>query len=199
MTTSQQQALDLFESHTVLRTRDALDLGIHPRTLYALRDKGLIESLGRGLYARTDREPLTEPDLVIVTQKVEPAIVGFISAAAFHRLTTQIPHAVHIALPAFWHEPALDYPPLEVYRVSEPAYSAGVERHHLAGVDVPIYTPEKTVADLFKFRRRVGRDVALEVLKQYLVQAERNVDALVEHAEICRVAKVMQPYVEAWL
>jgi predicted transcriptional regulator of viral defense system len=197
MNSAMQSALHHFRSHPVLRTQDALTLGIHPRTLYALRDEGQIEQLSRGLFALADGPTLAHPDLVIVAQKVPQAVIALISAAAFHDLTTQIPHAVHIALPAFRHPPSLDFPPLAVYRVSEPAYSAGVEEQMLDGVPVPIYSPEKTVADLFKFRNRVGLDVALETLKRYLARRDRNMEHLFHFAHICRVAGVLRPYVEA--
>lgn len=197
MNTATQTALHHFSRHPVLRTQDALTLGIHPRTLYALRDSGQIEQLSRGLFTLADSPPLAHPDLVIVAQRVPQAIISTISAAAFHDLTTQIPHAVHIVLPAFCSAPTLDFPPLELYRVSEPAYSAGVEEHSLDGVAVPIYGPEKTVADLLKFRNRVGLDVAMEALKRYLARRDRNLDRLLHFARICRVAGVLRPYLEA--
>jgi len=197
MNAGTQTALHHFSRHPVLRTQEALELGIHPRTLYALRDSGEIEQLSRGLFTLTEGVPLAHPALVIVAQRVPQAIIATISAAAFHDLTTQIPNAVHIALPAFRHAPALDFPPLELYRVSEPAYSAGVEEHILDGVTVSIYGPEKTVADLLKFRNRVGLDVAMEVLKRYLARRDRKLERLLHYAEVDRVAGVLRPYLEA--
>lgn len=192
-----QAAIQIFEQRQTLRTRDAVELGIHPRTLYALRDRGEIRQLSRGLYTLAARPPTTQPDLVVVAGRIPKAVIGFVSALAFHELTTQIPHAVHIALPAYWNEPSLDYPPLEIYRMTEPAYSAGIERHPIAGVEVPIYDAEKSVADLFKFRSRIGKEIALEALRFYLERPNRNLDILMDYAEICRVAKVIRPYVEA--
>ena len=116
---------------------------------------------------------------------------------ACRHLSIQIPHAVHIALPAYWNEPRLDYPPVEIYRMTEPSYAAGIERHRIDGVAVPIYSAEKSVADLFKFRSRIGKEIALEALRFYLERPNRNLDTLMDYAEICRVAKVIRPYVEA--
>ena len=107
------------------------------------------------------------------------------------------PPAVPISLPAFRHAPVLAFPPLEIYRVSEPTYSAGAEEHVLDAVMVPIYGPEKTVADLLKFRSRVGLDVAMEALKRYLARSDRNLDRLLYFARICRVTGVLRPYLEA--
>ena len=192
-----QEAIRIFKERPVLRTRQALAQGIHPRTLYALRDSGEVEQISRGLFMLAERQPLTQPDFVVVAGRVPKAVIGFVSALAFHELTTQIPHAVHIALPAFWNEPSLDYPPLETYRISEPAYSAGVEIHTFDDVNVPIYDAEKSVADVLKFRNRIGRNIALEALRDYLERPDRDLDKLVEYAEICRVADRLQTYLEA--
>ena len=118
-------------------------------------------------------------------------------ARLYHTSSPTSSPQIHIVLPAFYSAPTLDFPPLELYRVSEPAYSAGVEEHSLDGVMVPIYGPEKTVADLLKFRSRVGLDVAMEALKRYLSRPDRNLDRLLHFAQICRVAGVLRPYLEA--
>lgn len=198
-TLNEVETLDLLAKHKVLRTSELLQQGVHPRILYALRDSGRIQQLGRGLYILSDHSPLAHPDFVIVASKVPQAVICLISALAYHELTTQIPHTVSIALPAFSHPPRLAYPPLSVYRFSEPALSAGVEIHVLDEVQVRIYTAEKSIADLFKFRHRLGLDVALEALKSYLARPTRDVNQLLHYAAICRVTKVIQPYLEALL
>ncbi|MHB1293794.1 MAG: type IV toxin-antitoxin system AbiEi family antitoxin domain-containing protein [Anaerolineae bacterium] len=182
-----------------LRTREALDLGIHPRTLYALRDAGVLETLSRGLYRLADLPPLTNPDLVTVARRVPRGVICLISALAFHELTTQVPHAVDVALRPGDEQPRLDYPPLRVYRFSKASWAAGIETHRLDGTEVRIYAAAKSVADAFKFRHKIGMDIVLEALRTHLQRPGFDLDALLSYARICRVEKVMHPYLEALL
>ena len=194
---AEERALALFRAAPGgLRTTEALRRGVHPRTLYALRDRGLIEPLARGLYRLADLPPLGEPDLVAVARKVPGGVVCLVSALAHHELTTQIPHAVHLALERGSERPRLDYPPLEVYWFSSAAFHAGVQEVRLDGVPVRIYDAEKTVADCFKYRSRVGTDVALEALRLWTARRGRNIDRLLEYARIDRVERVIRPYLE---
>ena len=199
MLSTEQQALDIFATHPVLRTSELLQRGIHPRTLYKLRDQGFLQQLARGLYMLEEREPLCYPDFVIVTRKIPQAVICLTSALAHHDLTTQSPHRVNIALPAFYREPKLAYPPLEIFRFSEQSYGAGVEYQILDGVEIPIYSAEKSIIDTFKFRNRIGFDVAMESLKLYLARPQRNIGMLLQYAEVCRVERIIRPYLEALL
>ncbi len=200
ITPPMKAALTLFCEHAgTLRTSDALRLGIHPRTLYALRDAGLVEPLSRGLYRLTELPPLANPDLVTVAHKIPQAVVCLVSALAFHGLTTQIPHAVDIALPPRFAHPALTSPPLRVFRFSGSAFSEGVELYTLDAIPVRIYAPAKCVADSFKYRRKLGLDIALEALRTYRAHPAFKVDMLVSYAQICRVDNVMRPYLETLL
>ena len=195
-----QVALDLFRQHGgTLRTAEALRLGIHPRTLYALRDSGALQQLSRGLYRLADLPPLSNPDLVLVARKLPQAVICLVSALAFYELTTQVPHAVDVALRSGSARPTLDYPPLRTFWFSGPAWSEGVEIHQIDDTPVRIYGPEKSVADSFKYRRKIGPDVALEALKLYRQHREFDVGKLLHFARICRVEKVMRPYLEALL
>lgn len=197
---SAQVALDLFRQHGgTLRTAEALRLGIHPRTLYALRDSGALQQLSRGLYRLADLPPLSNPDLVLVARKLPKAVICLVSALAFHELTTQVPHAVDVALRSGSAKPTLDYPPLRTFWFSGPAWSEGVEVHQVDDAPVHIYGPEKSVADSFKYRRKIGLDVAVEALKLYRQHPEFDVGKLLHFARICRVEKVMRPYLEALL
>jgi len=199
-TESGQQAIELFREHGgILRTSEALRLGIHPRTLYALRDAGVLEQLSRGLYRLAEMPPLVHPDLVTVALRVPQAVICMLSALAFHELTTQIPHAVHIALEGGSEAPRLDYPPLRVFWFSGPAWSEGIETHTLDGAPVRIYGPAKSVADAFKYRNKVGLDVALEALRLYRRHPAFDVGELLRYARVCRVKNVIRPYLEALL
>lgn len=195
-----ERAVQVFrEHHGLLRTSAAMRAGVHPATLYALRDAGVLEQVARGLYQLREREPLSNPDLATVGSKVPKAVICLISALDWHDLTTQIPHEIHIALPKSARAPRLPWPPLRVYRFTEPAYSAGAETHDIDGVPVRIYNAEKTLADCFKFRNQVGLDTVLEALKEYLRRGHPKVADLVRYSEICRVRQVMRPYLEALL
>jgi len=198
--TSTDKAVQLLQNQKgVLCTADILKQGIHPRTLYELRDKGVLEQLSRGVYRLADQEPSAHPDLVIVTARCPKAIVCLVSALAFHQLTTQIPHAVSIALPRGSETPRIDYPPIAVHRFSDESFAAGIEQHTTDGVTLQIYNPEKTIADCFKFRNKIGMDVVLEALKLYLAQKQFYVAKLLEYGRVCRVENIMKPYLEALL
>ncbi len=183
----------------LLRTADALREGIHPRDLYAMKHAGEIEQLSRGLYRLSSLKALGNPDLVTVALKVPKGVICLISALAFHEITTQIPHQVYVALPGNARTPRLGYPPTRFAWFNEPAFSAGVETHALDGVPVRVYSIEKTIADCFKERNRIGLDVAIEALKLARGKRKAKPAGLLKYAKICRVERVMRPYLEALL
>ncbi len=193
-----KRALAVFRKHRgLLRTGEAIHEGIHPATLYGMRAKGLIDQVGRGVYRLSDSPPLSNPDLALVAMKVPHAVICLISALHFHGITTQIPHEVYIALPRGTWQPRLGHPPVRVFRFAGKALTEGVETHTVDGVTVRVYSPEKTLADCFKFRNQVGMDTVLEALRFYRERKRVKVDDLMRYASICRVAKVMRPYLEA--
>jgi len=199
--TALAKARHLFTGHGgMLRTSKAIRLGVHPRTLYALRDSGEIESVGRGLYRLSTSPPLTSPDLVPVAMRIPRAVVCLISALAHHSLTTQVPHAVDIALPSHAQIPKIDGIPLRVFWYSEPSFSAGIDVTAIDDVPVRIYSPEKTVADCFKYRNKIGLDVAIEALRAWRDRKPKaDFQSLSRFAQINRVQRVMRPYLEAIL
>lgn len=195
-----QEARAIFREHDgILRTSEALALGVHPRTLYGMRDAGVLDRVARGLYRLADMPPLSHPDLVTVASKVPDGVICLVSALAFHDLTTEIPHAVDVALEKGSRRPRLKHPPLRVFWFSGPAWREGVGVYQVDGVSVRITTPAKTVADIVKFRRQLGLDLALEALKAYRDRDTFDVDELLHYARICRVRGVMEPYLEALL
>ena len=155
--------------------------------------------VSRGVYRLADGSPLGNPDLVTVATRVPGGVICLISALAFHELTTQIPHEVHVALPRGAEEPRLDHPPIKTYRFTGEAFTEGVETHELDGVIVRIYNPEKTLADCFKFRNKVGLDTVVEAVRFYRERKRVKVDDLMRYAAICRVKKIIRPYLEALL
>jgi predicted transcriptional regulator of viral defense system len=191
----------LFTKHGgTLRTSQAMRLGIHPRTLYALRDHGEIERVGRGIYRLASASPLTNPDWTAIMSRLPRAVICLISALAHHGLTTQVPHTSDIALPSHSQIPKLDGIAIRVFWFSEPSLSAGVEIVTIDGTDVRVYSAEKTIADCFKYRNKIGLDVAVEGLREYREKKRKpNYKALLEFARINRVEKIMMPYLDALL
>lgn len=182
-----------------MRMSEALAAGLSRYRLYRMLDDGVLERVSRGVYRLAELPAISDPDLAVVALRVPRAVVCLVSALAFHDLTTQVPHAVWIALPRGVDTPRLDHPPLSVHRFAPDAFEAGVEIHELDGVEVKVYGAEKTLADVFKFRNQVGLDVVLEALELYAGRRRRDVEALLEYARICRVERVMRPYLEALL
>lgn len=197
--TAREQARKIFEEHGGnLRTGDALEAGIHPRTLYAMRNAGELEQTARGLYRLADLPIAGEPDLMTIAQRLPKAVLCLLSALAFHQLTTQVPHRVQVALPRTARVPKLDYPPLEVFQFSGESFNAGIEVHLLDGVPVRVYGPEKTLADAFKYRNKLGLDVAIEALRAYRSRGNPRYQEIVRYARVCRVERVMRPYLESF-
>jgi predicted transcriptional regulator of viral defense system len=183
----------------MLRTGEAFRKGIHPSTLYILRDSGILEVVSRGVYRLADREPLGNPDLVTVAIRIPGDVICLISALAFYEITTQIPHEVHVALPRGAEQPSLDHPPIRAYRFTIEAFTEGVKVHEIDGIGVRIYTPEKTLADCFKFRNKIGLDTVVEAIRFYRERRDIKVDDLMHFASICRVENIIRPYLEAIL
>jgi len=193
-----REALVAFREHGgVLRTKDALAAGVHPRTLYGLRDEGLIEQLSRGVFRLAAMPGLSQPDLVIVALRVPRAIVCLISALAYHDATNEVPHEVQIALPRGTNAPRLDHPPLRVFRFSGPALSHGVEVVTIDGVAIRVFDLPKTVVDCFRFRNKLGTDVAIDALRQAIERKGVRPAEVLRYARACRVERIVRPYLEA--
>src|SRR3990172_794700 len=188
----------IFETHEgILRAAKAIRLGVPEHVIYEMLKQGELARDGRAIYRLAESEMPSDPDLVQVSLRVPKAVICLISALYFYELTTQIPHSVYVALPQNTPRPRLNYPPLEVFWVTNSLHSVRVDVHVLDGVKVKIYNREKTVADCFKFRNRVGEDVALEALKDYIRQPKMDVHKLLEYARINRVEKLMIPYLKS--
>ena len=181
----------------IIKTSDALQAGIHSRTLYQLRDAGDLEQISRGIYRLTGIEPISNPDFVIVATRIPNSVICLISALSFHEITTQIPHDISVAISKDSKPSMIGYPPIRFYKFSEESFKAGIETHQIDGVTVKVYSPEKTVADCFKFRNKIGMDVVLEALKLYKNRKKFDHKKILEHAKICRVDKIVRPYLEA--
>ena len=193
-------ACEIFRQHNgLLRVSQAKLLGIAEPIIVQMTDAGLLVREGRGLYRLAEQDTLDNPDLVHVAMKIPNSVICLISALSFHNLTTQIPYQVYVALPQGQKSPRINYPPLNIVHLSNRSYHAGIEEHGLDNVTVRVYSREKTVADCFKFRGKIGDDIAIEALKDYLRLKDRDLIKLQEYARVDRVERVMRPYLEASL
>lgn len=192
-----EKVLNIVKEKGIIRASDLEAASISRNYLYALCKSGLLQKLSRGLYTLPEA-PMTEHiNLIEVAKRLPNTVICLISALSFHDLTTQIPHEIWVTVPRGAWRPKIDYPPLNLTYVSGDAYSFGIQEHIIHGVSVKIYSPAKTVADCFKFRNKVGMDVAIEALRDVWRSHKATMDELVEAAEICKVSKVMMPRLEA--
>lgn len=166
-------------------------------TLSTLTRQGKLTRLSRGLYALPERAASEHATLAEVASKHPNALVCLLSALQFHGLTTQSPFEVWVAIANKARAPKMDYPPLRIVRFSGDALTAGVEEHHVDGVTVRVTSVAKTVADCFKYRNKIGLDVALEALREAWSAKRVKMDDLWQYAQVCRVANVMRPYLES--
>ena len=191
-------AEELFRSKGgMMRMSEAVSAGISRRTLYSMRDAGTLEVLSRGVYRLASLPDLESPDLVTVAARIPKGVVCLISALAYHELTTQIPHAVDVAIAYGSEKPRLEYPPVNIYWFKGRAFSEGIESHEIDGQTVRVYSAEKSVADAFKYRNKIGLDVAIEALKTWRQRPGATFETLLAQARNCRMDRVMQPYLEA--
>lgn len=182
-----------------MRFTEALRLGIHRDTLRAMRDQGLLEQLSRGVYLPAGAAQLVDHDLVVVSKRVPGGVVCLISALAFHDLTTQIPHEVHMALRRGRRRPRIEHPPVKTYWWADAAIENGVEKHLMNGVEVLITSRERSVADAFRYRKQLGVDLAVEALRAWRERRGARPDALLKAARIVHVETVITPYLQALL
>jgi len=196
--TDVQQVLDLAAQRGLISTRDVEALGLHTQALTRLVRVGQLERVARGLYRLPDPDyELTEHHgLVLASIAAPDGVICLLSALQFHRIGTQLPHEVWISLDRRTRKPVIDYPPLRIVRFSGEALTAGIEEHILEGQTVRVYNVAKTLADCFKYRNKIGLDVALEALNEAWRDRRFTMDALERYARICRVSDVMRPYLE---
>jgi len=191
-------AVGVFRSNGgLLRMSEAIRAGISRKTLYAMRDEGVLERLSRGVYRLASLPGLEAPDLVAVATRIPNGVVCLISALSFHDLTTQIPHAVDVAVARGAEKPRIDYPPVNIYWFSEQAFVAGIETPTIDDKTIRIYGAEKSIADAFKYRNKIGTDVALEALRIWRRRRPSSIERLIECARICRVERIVRTYLEA--
>jgi predicted transcriptional regulator of viral defense system len=191
------QVLSLARNTTVLRSRDVEALGIHREYLRRMEQQGLLMRAGRGIYSLLDADFTAHHSLVEATQRVPHGVVCLLSALRFHEITTQAPFEVWLAIHGKAHLPKEELLPLHIVYMSGRAFESGIEVHLLEGQSVKVYSLAKTVADCFKYRNKIGLDVALEALREAWRGKRCTMDQLWDYAKICRVGNVMRPYLES--
>jgi len=194
--TQTARILELAHRQRLLSAADLRSHGWSPQLLLKLHRTGQLQRVSRGLYSLPDSEVTEHQSLAEVCRRVPKAVVCLLSALQFHEIGTQLPHEIWIALPEATQTPALDYPSLRIARLRGEAYSEGIETIVEHGSMIRVYSLAKTITDCFKFRHKVGLDVALEALKEAWRQRRLNIDEVTRYAKINRVARVMQPYLE---
>lgn len=181
----------------VVRPRDLSAEGVPRVYLRRLVDKGLLVRAARGIYKTPDADVTELHDFVEAACQVPKGVICLLSALRFHDLTTQNPFEVWMAIGESQWKPKIEYPAMQFVRFSGTALEYGIERHEIEGIAVQIYSPAKTVADCFKYRNKIGLDVAIEALRECWRQRKANMDEIWEAAKVCRVANVMRPYLES--
>jgi predicted transcriptional regulator of viral defense system len=196
-TTHEQQVLRLARARTLLRARDVAQHGLPTVALTRLVQAGKLQRVARGLYGLPDAEISEHRSLAEVSARVPKGVVCLLSALRVHEIGTQAPREVWIAIPLHMASPRLDQPALRVVRMSDGALADGIDRLDIDGVKVPVFSAARTVVDCFRFRNKIGLDVALEALRDGWSQRKFTLDDLWRHATRGRVANVMRPYIEA--
>ncbi len=180
-----------------IRSRDVSKVGATREYLSELVEEGSLLRSGRGVYAFAESDVTEHHNLAEVAFRVPHAVIALISALRFHNLTTQNPHQIWIAVERGQRKPSLDYPPLRVFNYAKANFNSGIEEHKLEGQLVKVYSIEKTIADCFKFRNKIGHDVAIEALADARKGRKFNYNRLYQYAKENRVAHIIRPYVEA--
>lgn len=193
----QQSIIDLAREKGILRPRDLKARGIPDIYLLRLVGKGILVRVGRGLYSLPDGLTGESRHLTEIAKRVPHAVICLLSALQFHHVTTQAPSETWIALHSPGWKPKIEYPPIRVVWFSGAAFDFGIEEHSIENVPVKIYSPAKTVADCFKHRNKIGLDVALEAAREVIRERKATMEQIWQAAKVCRVTKVMQPYLEA--
>ena len=198
MKTRRDRLIQLFrENKNVLRFSQALDAGFLRKHLKALLDAGKIERIGRGFYKLTGSPDLSNPDFVTVALQAPKGVICLISALSYYNATDEVPHSVYVAIPRGLRARKINYPPVQYFHYAPKVWKNGIETRSIDGHSVRIYSLAKTVADCFKYRNKIGLDVAREALKIAVTEKKVRPTEIMRFAKICRIDNVIKPYVEA--
>jgi len=192
-----EKLVELVRRKQIVRAKDLDSAGIPRNYLTRLAKRGVLQKLGRGVYATKTLPASEHISLLEVSCKVPKAVICLLSALKFHEIGTQSPHEIWIAIDAKAWAPLIDSPAVRIFRFSGDALRFGIQKKQISGLEIRVFNPAKTVADCFKFRHKIGMDVALEALRDCYHQKKASMNDLWKAAKICRVANVMRPYLES--
>jgi predicted transcriptional regulator of viral defense system len=194
---TEKKVLDLARKGGILRPRDLQTKGLPKDYLWRLHKQEKLEKVGRGMYAMPGAGLSEHQTVVQAALRVPHGVVCLLSALRFHDLTTQSPFEIWMAIDVKARAPKEEIIPLRIVRFSGKALTAGVETHSIEGVTVRVYNPAKTVADCFKYRNKIGLDVAIEALRDCWRKKLATSDQIWHYAKVCRVSRVIRPYLES--
>jgi len=200
MNTRTQELMNFFQSHGgVARFSTVLKAGFHPDSLIALEKEGKVEKIARGLYRVANYTHGTHPDFVIASLQSPRGVICLLSALSFYDATSEIPKYVDLAIPQGTHANRIKYPPVRFYRFASKAWKAGIEEHDIERHKIKVYSLAKTIADCFKFRNKIGMDVARDALKVAVTEKNITPKEIMKYAKICRVDSIIKPILEAMI
>lgn len=193
----QSRIIELATKNGIVRPRDIERHGVPREYLLRLTKQGILERVGRGLYALPGSLQSESRQVAEIAKRVPQGVVCLLSALQYHNLTTQLPHETWLALASPGWRPKLDYPPVRIVWMTKIPFEFGIEEHLIDRVPVRVYGVAKTIADCFKFRNKIGIEVAIEALREVRQNRTVSMDSLWEAAKVCRVTRIMRPYMEA--
>lgn len=204
-TTQQSRAISLLRERGMTRASELTDAGITAATVARMAEKGLVVRLGRGLYQLPDHALDTHHSLAEAAKLVPKGVICLVSALAFHELTDTMPSRIWMAIGSKDRKPSITQPPIQFAKFNDKVLRAGIKSHKIEGVSVQVYTPAKTIVDLFRYRQSQGRryqkspglNLALEGLREALRQRKATPSEIARHAEEAGIWRTVQPYLEA--
>ncbi len=195
-----KKIIEIFKNHNgYARSKDILAEGIHPRDIKDILDKGIIIKVKNGLYRLRDTPVISNQSFIDLARAVPEGVVCLLSALSYYELTTFNPSIISMAIRHKAWRPKIKYPPVEFYYFSTKQFETGIDEITIKGYKVRIYSPEKTICDCFRYRNKLGLDVAKEGLSEYLKRKDRDLEKLLKYAEICRVKRLLETWINAMI
>jgi len=198
MNAKKQNLINYFqENGGIARYSGILKAGFHPDSLAIVEKNGKVEKISRGLYRLTDYIPGSHPDLVAASLQAPRGVICLLSALSFHEATNEIPKYVDMAIPRNTHANRIKYPPVRFYRFASQVWETGIEEYKIDGCVIKVYSLVKTIADCFKFRNKIGINVARDALKAAIIEKNIKPKEIMKYAKSCRVDTIIKPILEA--
>ena len=198
MNRNYEKVVKIFKVHNgYARSKDILAEGIHPRDIKNFLDNGIVIKVKNGLYRLADTPVISNQGFIDLARAVPEGVICLLSALSYYELTTFNPSIISMAIYRKTWRPKIEYPPVEFYQFSKKQFEAGIKEIKIKGHKIRIYCPEKTICDSFRYRNKLGLDIAKEGLSEYLKLKNRNLDKLLEYSEICRVKPLLQTWLNA--